>query len=302
MTDIAEIFSNTWAIILVLLFFGGSIFVHELGHFLAAKMRGLKVIKFSIGFGPAIFSRKGKDGCEYLVGALPLGGYVAIPQLADLSALEGTDSSEGKNLPKASCADKVIVSAAGAFFNLLLAAFLGLFVWIFGVPTSDSEATTVVGYVSKTLTGADGKSVDSPAHKAGLLPGDKILSVDGSKVSDFMQIIEKIAIGSGRTANGSPKAVLEIQRGADIFPVEVFPELIGLFTALASAASALARRLCGFLIENSVQYADFFGIRTLLLSGNLFRNLADSLSDKSEQIEFFRLRKRLRLYRRALVF
>ena len=226
MTDIAEIFSNTWAIILVLLFFGGSIFVHELGHFLAAKMRGLKVIKFSIGFGPAIFSRKGKDGCEYLVGALPLGGYVAIPQLADLSALEGTDSSEGKNLPKASCTDKVIVSAAGAFFNLLLAAFLGLFVWIFGVPASDSEATTVVGYVSKTLTGADGKSVDSPAHKAGLLPGDKILSVDGSKVSDFMQIIEKIAIGSGRTANGSPKAVLEIQRDADIFPVEVFPELI----------------------------------------------------------------------------
>ena len=54
----------------------------------------------------------------------------------------------------------------------------------------------------------------------------KFLSVDGSKVSDFMQIIEKIAIGSGRTANGSPKAVLEIQRGADIFPVEVFPELI----------------------------------------------------------------------------
>ena len=59
MTDIAEIFSNTWAIILVLLFFGGSIFIHELGHFLAAKMRGLKVTKFSIGFGPAIFSRKG---------------------------------------------------------------------------------------------------------------------------------------------------------------------------------------------------------------------------------------------------
>lgn len=74
--------------------------MHELGHFLAAKMRGLKVIKFSIGFGPAIFSRKGKDGCKYLVGALPLGGYVAIPQLADLSALEGTDSSEGKTFQR----------------------------------------------------------------------------------------------------------------------------------------------------------------------------------------------------------
>ena len=77
---------------------------------------------------------------------------------------------------------------------------------------------------------------------------------------------------------------------------------IGLFTALASAPPAPARRLCGFFIENPAQYAGFFGIRTLLLGGNFFRNLAYSLSDKSEQIEFFWLRKRFGLYRRALVF
>lgn len=221
-----DIFSNAWATVLALLFFGGSIFIHELGHFLAAKLRGLKVLRFSVGFGPILLSRKGKDGCEYVLSALPLGGYVAIPQLADLGALEGTDGSEAKNLPKASCLDKIIVSAAGAFFNVLLAAVLAIFVWIFGVPSNDFETTTVVGYVSKTITGADGKTVESPARKAGLLPGDKILSVDGSKVSDFLQIMEKIAIGSGRTESGAPKAVLEVERGGKVFAADVFPELV----------------------------------------------------------------------------
>ena len=91
MTSYSEIFSNTWAIILVLLFFGGSIFVHEFGHFLAAKARGLKVLRFSIGFGPKIFAWEGRDGCKYMVSLLPFGGYVALPQLADMGALEGGD-------------------------------------------------------------------------------------------------------------------------------------------------------------------------------------------------------------------
>lgn len=168
-----DIFSNAWATVLVLLFFGGSIFIHELGHFLAAKLRGLKVLRFSVGFGPILFSRRGKDGCEYVLSALPLGGYVAIPQLADLGAFEGTDGTEAKNLPKASCLDKIIVSAAGALFNVLLAAVLAVFVWIFGVPSNDFETTTVVGYVSKTITGADGKTVESPAQKAGSCPATK---------------------------------------------------------------------------------------------------------------------------------
>lgn len=235
-----DIFSNAWATVLVLLFFGGSIFIHELGHFLAAKLRGLKVLRFSVGFGPILLSRRGKDGCEYVLSALPLGGYVAIPQLADLGALEGTDGSEAKTLPRASCLDKIIVSAAGAFFNVLLAAVLAVFVWIFGVPSNDFETTTVIGYVSKTITGADGKTVESPARKAGLLPGDKILSVDGSKVSDFLQIMEKIAIGSGRTESGAPKAVLEVERGGKVFAADVFPELVK-----TNAASGDEMRMIG---------------------------------------------------------
>lgn len=224
-----ETFSNSWAILFVLLFFGGSIFVHELGHFLAAKMRGLKVLRFSIGFGPAIFSWRGRDGCDYMICLLPLGGYVALPQLADMGALEGGDPDDIKRcakLPKASFTDKVVVSAAGAFFNVLLAALLALIVQWIGLPVSDSESSTTVGYVPKYITNIEGKKIESPAHKAGIKAGDKIIKIDGVKVADFMQIIERIAIGSGRTDDGTPKAKIELIRDGKTINLDVFPELI----------------------------------------------------------------------------
>jgi len=93
------LFSNVWAIFLIVLFFGGSIFVHELGHFLAARRRGVHVSRFSIGFGPKMFGWEGKDGVEYRVSWLPLGGYVALPQLADMPAIEGEGEMDTRQLP-----------------------------------------------------------------------------------------------------------------------------------------------------------------------------------------------------------
>ena len=226
-----DILENAWATVLVLLFFGGSIFVHELGHFLAAKWRGLKITRFSIGFGPILFSWKGRDGCEYAVSLLPLGGYVALPQLAEMGAIEGTDASDSAGLPKISCFDKIIVSAAGAFFNIIAAAVLAAVVWIFGLPVSSSEATTTIGYVAKTISGADGKTVQSPADKCGLKAGDEIVAIDSVKVSDFSQVIERIAIGSGRTADGAPSAEIEILRDGRPQKITVLPELITTNTA-----------------------------------------------------------------------
>ena len=98
-----EYFSGTWGIVLIVLLFGGSIFVHEFGHFLAAKAFGLKVLRFSIGFGPTLFEWKGKDGCKYMISLLPLGGYVAIPQLVSLGKLEGEEEGDAEStagLPK----------------------------------------------------------------------------------------------------------------------------------------------------------------------------------------------------------
>ncbi|MDY5582911.1 MAG: site-2 protease family protein [Candidatus Merdousia sp.] len=226
MGEFADIFSNTWAFALVMLFFGGSIFVHELGHFLAARMRGLKILRFSIGFGPKLFSAKGRDGCEYIISLLPFGGYVALPQLADMGALEGGKGGETEKLPKASCADKIIVSAAGAFFNLLFAAALAAIVWAMGIKQSAAMESTTVGFVANEITDVDGNKHESPAKLAGLHEGDKIVSIDGRKVGDFSQIVELVAIGSGRDADGKPAASIEIGRDGKILNVKINPILI----------------------------------------------------------------------------
>ena len=229
MGDFGNIFSNTWAFILVMLFFGGSIFVHEFGHYLAARMRGLKVLRFSIGFGPRIFQWTGKDGCVYIISLLPFGGYVALPQLADMGALEGGNDEEHKklrDLPKASCADKIIVSVAGAFFNVLFAIVLATIVWIVGIPKNSAYETNVVGFVPETISNIDGTKIACPAKQAGIKVGDKILSIDGHNVKDFSEVIELVAIGAGRTKDGKPSSIFKIERDGKIFDIEVLPQLI----------------------------------------------------------------------------
>ena len=104
-----SLLSNVWSIFLVVLFFGGSIFVHELGHFLAARRRGAVVERFSIGFGPPIWSKRGKDGVDYRIAWFPLGGYVLLPQLADLGAVEGESTTDVSQLPPVSYPTKMLV-------------------------------------------------------------------------------------------------------------------------------------------------------------------------------------------------
>ena len=234
MSSYADIFTQTWAVLLVILFFGGSIFVHEFGHFLAAKWRGLKILRFSIGFGPKLFSWKGADGCEYRVSLLPLGGYVALPQLADMGALEGGSASEGelpedsdnsnykKNL---SFFDKFAVSAAGAFFNVLFAAVLACGVWILGLPESGAYNTNQVGFVPEKLNTIDSRTIDNPAYLAGIKPGDRIVEVDGRKVSKFTDILEYVMLGAGRTQDGKPSCVFTVLRDGKTFDVNVYPVL-----------------------------------------------------------------------------
>lgn len=203
--------------------------MHEFGHFLAAKMRGLKVLRFSIGFGPKLFSWTGKDGCKYMVSLLPLGGYVALPQLADMGSLEGGDGDDDdalKNLPPASCTDKVIVSAAGAFFNILFAVLLAAVIWLIGLPSNSFYDTNQIGYIPETITNADGSKIPSPARAAGLKVGDKILSIDGRKIKNFSEILEVVALGSGRDQKGVALAALEIERDGKVINLNVAPVLV----------------------------------------------------------------------------
>jgi len=110
-----HLFQETKTIFWVVLMFGGSIFIHELGHFLAARARGLRVERFCIGFGPRLITWKRHD-VEYSIALLPLGGYVSIPQLADLELVEGTYTR--KDLPEVAYGDRLLVLSMGAIFNL----------------------------------------------------------------------------------------------------------------------------------------------------------------------------------------
>jgi len=223
---ISSLLTNIWSIFLIILFFGGSIFVHELGHFLAARRRGLKVERFSIGFGPAIWKWTGKDGVEYRIAWLPLGGYVALPQLADLSGLEGESRADVAKLPPITYTTKIIVFAAGAFFNVLFAFALACILWFVGQPVVEEEQTTRVGFVHKTIELPTGKMVDGPAYLAGIQSGDVILKVDGKTVKTLGDIGQLVALGGGRDAAGRPSVEIEFERNGQNRQVTLTPELI----------------------------------------------------------------------------
>ena len=221
---ITLLLSGFWSIFLIIFFFGASIFVHELGHFLAARRRGLHVERFSIGFGPKIFSWT-RDGVEYRVSWLPLGGYVALPQLADMQGIEG--ETEAEKLPPISYSSKVIVSVMGAVFNIIFAFAMSLVLWGVGYPAAVEQQTTRIGFVAPTLTLPGGEEFESPAARAGLRPGDVVRKVDGKPVETFTDIQHAILMGSGRDGEGNPLVILSAERDGELLDFRLYPILAG---------------------------------------------------------------------------
>lgn len=220
------LFSNLWSIFLIVLFFGGSIFVHELGHFLAARRRGVHVTRFSIGFGPKIVSWKGRDGVEYRLSWLPLGGYVALPQLADMRGIEGESDVPPEHLAPVSYSTKILVFAAGATFNILFAFLLATIIWFVGQPTTSDQATTQIGYVVPTLTIED-TEVISPAAQAGLQVGDIVRAIDGTRVDDWQELQQTLVTSAGRTEEGRRRNVFTVERDGQVLDIVVYPRLAG---------------------------------------------------------------------------
>ena len=110
----ADFLTALLVIFVVVIIFNIIIFVHELGHFLAARWRGLEVERFQIWFGKPIW-KKTHNGVQYGLGWIPFGGFVALPQMAPMEAIEGENHSD-KPLPPAKPIDKIIVAFAGPLF------------------------------------------------------------------------------------------------------------------------------------------------------------------------------------------
>jgi len=207
-----EIFTVVGTLLLALFLFGSTVAAHEFGHYLAARKMGLVVERFAIGFGPKIYG-KVIDGVEWQLNLLPLGGFVQLPQMSPAEAIEGKAAKEMKNLPPASPKAKIFTALAGPVASLALGVLCSIESWIGGVPTNMIYRTTTIGWVEP----------GSPAAKAGVLPGDRILAIDGQRPDRWAgrpgAVVESILLGTDH------EILLELDRNQhEIVTVRITPE------------------------------------------------------------------------------
>jgi regulator of sigma E protease len=161
---------------------GVLIFAHELGHFLLAKLMGVGVEKFSLGFGPKIVSKK-IGMTEYMISSIPLGGYVKM--VGEEPDAELDDSLLPLSFSHKGLFRRSMIVLAGPAFNLLLSVVIFfVFFLVSGLPIMKPE----VGEVKEGM----------PAHEGGIRPGDSIVSIDGELVSRWEEMAALIKKSGGR--------------------------------------------------------------------------------------------------------
>ena len=166
-----------------------SIMLHEAGHFATAKMFGMKATQFFVGFGRTVWSRQ-RGETEYGVKAIPAGGFVKIVGMTDLEDVDPAD--EPRSFRKQPGWQRIIVLAAGSFMHFVL-AFVLLVVVASGVGLAAAGTGTAVGAVESCVpanmnVGCTARDPASPAKKAGIRPGDKIVSIAGTPVRNWSQM------------------------------------------------------------------------------------------------------------------
>lgn len=196
------------------------VFFHELGHFLVARLCGVRILAFSIGFGPEIAGFHDRHGTRWKIALIPLGGYVKF--FGDDSAASTPDKTRISTMDQAERAESFIfqpvakraaIVAAGPIANFLLAIviFSGIFM-LFGMQTMSPRVDDV--------------QPDSPAAAAGFQPGDMVLSIDGQKIESFADMQRIVSDSAGDhldikvERNGTEvdlKATPELREEKDIF-------------------------------------------------------------------------------------
>lgn len=197
-----------WTIVALLIVLGVVVFIHELGHFLAARWAGVRVDVFSIGFGPAIVKWHDKHGTQWQLACIPLGGYVSIYGQEDMFDRKKYDalSKEKKKGHYLSVRPwkQFIIIAAGVTMNFLLAWFIYSASFMFH---PREVQLPVIGQVIR----------DSVAFNAGVKPGDEILRIDNSSITNWGEIIIAKELAAKRDAS------VLIVRGEKLVQVKLAP-------------------------------------------------------------------------------
>lgn len=213
-----------------LVLLGVLVFVHEFGHFIVARSLGVSVSAFSIGFGKELWSRTDKKGTVWKISAIPLGGYCQFLGDADESSstsdvdLSKYTEEEQKHLFATQTPyKKLAIAIAGPLFNYLFAfiTFFGLFYFV-----GSYDIPPVVSEVIK----------ESPAEKAGIIMGDKILEINGNKINDWSDISKEVSIAIDNVN-------MKIERNSEEITVTV--PLVDMEYAFDESEKPVKRRMIG---------------------------------------------------------
>ncbi|MDA4843945.1 RIP metalloprotease RseP [Hoeflea poritis] len=188
------------------------VFVHEMGHYLVGRWCGIRILTFSVGFGPEIVGFNDKHGTRWKLSAIPLGGYVKFygdenaASAPDFDAVSGmSDSEREQSFLGANVWKRVATVAAGPVANFILAIVIFAVMFsIYGRPVADP----VVAQVQPA----------SAAEEAGLLPGDIIAAIDGKPVATFEDIRRYVS------PRPEVEIVLTVDRGGSTFDVPIVPQ------------------------------------------------------------------------------
>jgi regulator of sigma E protease len=177
------------SVIALLVTLGILVTIHEFGHFWVARRCGVKVLKFSIGFGKAVKTWIGKDGVEYVIAPIPLGGYVKMLGQEDTTVVDTSGLSESQQQCSFACKplwQRMAIVAAGPVANFLVAIFV---FWLINISYGVSGIAPVVNNLIE----------DSLAETAGLRAGDEILAVDGEATITWQQVTLQLLARLGET-------------------------------------------------------------------------------------------------------
>ncbi|HXF76265.1 MAG TPA: RIP metalloprotease RseP [Methylomirabilota bacterium] len=190
-----------YSVIAAVVGLGLLIVFHEFGHFLLAKLSGVGVLTFSVGFGPKLWVKK-KGETEYALSAFPLGGYVKM--IGEDPDEEVARAEIEKSFAHKSLLKRFAIVVAGPGFNILLAVLLLMIVFTFyGVPVMSTQVS--------------GVEKGSPAEKAGIAKGDRVIAIDGREVREWEDISKRIKGSGGKPLN------IELRRGGETVIVTVQP-------------------------------------------------------------------------------